>query len=840
MSITPDPSSLQRGKILVVDDEIELTNALCEMLSSQGYDPKGFTRGQDALEALQNEDFDVLLADLMMPDIDGITLLKAATEIDPHLVGIIMTGQGTVQTAVDAMKVGATDYILKPFKLGAILSTLSRSLEVRRLRLENVQLREMVNIYELGQVVSYTLDMQVVFQKTAEAALEQCQADEVSILLPDEDEKEFLVVVEQRDGREALVGQKVPVDGTIAGWVAQNFETVSLQGEVNDPRFTPTHPRPDIRSSISMPMVLGNKLVGVLNVNATNKPRKFTQGQIKGLSILVNIAASALENARLYTAIQRELIARSQRERELEAIANVSAALRENSSRGEILEAVMDEVCELMQADAAALGIVDESTGDLIIELGQGEWAQRAGERVPPGKGVAGLVMQTGKPYYQNDIQSDPEIFLPEDRTGNLRAVACAPLIAQESTIGALWIARKSGFSEAEIRLLESISDIGANSILRASLYEQTERQLHRLSALRTIDMAITSSLDLRVTMNILLDEVSTQLEVDAAALLLFNPQTQTLEYSAGRGFRTDFLKRSPDLLHGGLASTAALERKIIQAPDIAFADLEFTERKMLVAEDISACFAAPLIAKGEVEGVLEVFHRTPCIPDREWLEFFESLAGQAAIAIESARLFDNLQRSNQQLVHAYNATIEGWSRALDLRDKETEGHTQRVMEITLRLARAVNDFDENDLIHIRRGALLHDIGKMGVPDEILLKPGILTEDEWVIMRKHPENAYNLLYPITYLRRALDIPYAHHERWDGSGYPKGLKGEEIPLAARIFSIVDVWDALRSDRPYRSGWPDEQVLEYIKDESGKHFDPQIVEIFLQTISQVVHQ
>jgi len=215
-------------------------------------------------------------------------------------------------------------------------------------------------------------------------------------------------------------------------------------------------------------------------------------------------------------------------------------------------------------------------------------------------------------------------------------------------------------------------------------------------------------------------------------------------------------------------------------------------------------------------------------------MDLLYSLAGQASIAIDNNRLFHRLLRSNQDLMLAYDTTIEGWSHALDLRDKETEGHTQRVTELTMRLAQAAG-IAEAELVHVRRGALLHDIGKMGVPDHILLKPGKLTDEEWVAMRKHPVFAYELLSPIAYLKPALDIPYCHHEKWDGSGYPRGLKGEQIPLAARLFAIVDVWDALRSDRPYRQSWSKEKVIEHIKSLSGTHFDPKAVELFLDMMS-----
>lgn len=195
-----------------------------------------------------------------------------------------------------------------------------------------------------------------------------------------------------------------------------------------------------------------------------------------------------------------------------------------------------------------------------------------------------------------------------------------------------------------------------------------------------------------------------------------------------------------------------------------------------------------------------------------------------------------NLREAHAQLLDAYTATIEGWTRALDLRDKETEGHSRRVTELTVKLARAYG-LDDDELLQIRRGALLHDMGKMGIPDSILHKPGSLTDDEWITMRRHPQFAFEMLSSVEYLKPALDIPYCHHEKWDGNGYPRGLKGEEIPISARLFAIIDVWDALISDRPYRAAWTKEAALAYIKDQSGKHFDPQVVDLFLKEINEI---
>jgi putative nucleotidyltransferase with HDIG domain len=245
------------------------------------------------------------------------------------------------------------------------------------------------------------------------------------------------------------------------------------------------------------------------------------------------------------------------------------------------------------------------------------------------------------------------------------------------------------------------------------------------------------------------------------------------------------------------------------------------------------AFLGVPIIAKGKVKGIIEIFTRTPLNLKPEWMEFINTLAGQAAIAIENSEIIDGLIHANQELTMAYDATIQGWSQALDLRDKETEGHTQRVAEWAVRFAQKL-DIPDSDIMNVRRGALLHDIGKIGVPDNILLKPGPLSAEEWVTMRKHPETALSLLSNILYLKDAIDIPYCHHEKWDGSGYPRGLKGEEIPLVARLFSIIDVWDALSSDRPYRSAWKQDEIFEYIQKNSGTFFDPHLVPAFMELI------
>ena len=392
---------------------------------------------------------------------------------------------------------------------------------------------------------------------------------------------------------------------------------------------------------------------------------------------------------------------------------------------------------------------------------------------------------------------------------------------------------RTAALEQANLALVSEVDERRRAEGQIRDLNDKLAQRLHRIAALRQIDTAISASLDLHLTFGIILNQVTVQLDVDAAAILLCNRFYQVLEYSAGTGFRTDGITRSRLRLGEGWAGRAALERRTISVPDLDERDEHDARAPLMVGERFVSYHAAPLIAKGQVQGILEIYHRTPLNPEPEWREFLETLAGQTAVAIENSTLFDELQRSHTELSVAYDATIEGWARALDLRDKETEGHSRRVTEMTLLLARVMG-MSEAELVHVRRGALLHDIGKMGIPDGILLKPGPLTEEEWVVMRRHPGYAYEWLSPITSLGPTLDIPYCHHEKWDGSGYPRGIAGEQIPLAARIFAAVDIWDALRSDRPYRKAWPEEKVYNHIRSLAGSHLDPKVVGAFLPLI------
>jgi len=410
---------------------------------------------------------------------------------------------------------------------------------------------------------------------------------------------------------------------------------------------------------------------------------------------------------------------------------------------------------------------------------------------------------------------------------------------------------RKRYQNELEDRVQErTLALTEMNRVMEREVAERAKaelkigEQLERQRALTAVENAIASSLDLSLTLNVFIEQVMSQLRTDAAAVLLYDPELQELTFAAERGFRSNRIKKVTVRAGQSLAGRVIAHREKIIIPDLEREDsrypmpegYSFKNAFMVREENFRSYIGVPLIVKGQVKGIIEIFHRYPRTPESEWLEFLEALSRQAAIAIDNAGMYEQLQRSHGEIIHAYDMTIEGWSRALDIRDNETHGHSQRVAALTIMTAEILG-INGKELINVRRGALLHDIGKLSVPDSILLKPGKLTDEEMAVMKRHPTIAYDILSPIPFLREALDIPYLHHEKWDGSGYPNGLLGDAIPVPSRIFAIIDVWDALRSDRPYRAAWDESRIIEYLKSEQGKHFDPEIVDIFLAKILPV---
>ncbi|MEK6752778.1 MAG: HD domain-containing phosphohydrolase [Chloroflexota bacterium] len=358
------------------------------------------------------------------------------------------------------------------------------------------------------------------------------------------------------------------------------------------------------------------------------------------------------------------------------------------------------------------------------------------------------------------------------------------------------------------------------------SVTANLQRMLQMMERLMEINITLNSTLALGQVLDLIMVKAVEMLECEAGSILLYNKEKDCLYFSASTSADSKKLAEIPIPLTDSLAG-AIFSKNIPLVVNNVDHDVR---HNATVASQVNfhtnSLLGVPMRIQNRVTGVLEALNKKQGSFTEEDVKILTAIASQAAVAIENAQLVEALQKS-------YDSTLEGWAAALDLRDKETEGHSQRVTVLTIQLAQEIG-VSQEDLIHLRQGALLHDIGKMAVPDKILHKHGPLTERETAIMRQHPLSAYKMLYPIAYLRPALDIPYCHHEKWDGSGYPRGLKGEDIPLHARIFTIIDVWDALRSNRPYRKAWSPKKTITYIQEQAGKSFEPGIVKSFMDVI------
>jgi PAS domain S-box-containing protein len=751
-------------RILHLEDSPEDAELQYEFLKTEGFEVESIRvqNRQGFVSALEQGHFDIILADNSMPGFDGLSALAIAKEKSPSLPFVFVSGTLGEEVAIESLKNGATDYVLKQ-RLARLAPVVRRALQETEIRNERRKaleaLRESEMRYRIvAQTISdYAYAYRIAPNGSAELEWVTDSYKRITGYAPAE--------LSAVGGGRAII---LPEDAEIA---RQHVERIFA----------------------GQPSTVEYRIV-------------TKDGRIRWLKDSAQPVRDEHENrvVRVIGAAQ-DITERRQAEQQLRESEEYFRSLIENASD--------------------AITVVDHT--------GVVKYQSPASEKIIGFKPEELLGENLIAHIHPQDVEMANSAFRAAMKQPGRSTTAEVRLRHRDGS----WRILESVFKAYLRHGVELTCVINSRDITeRKQAENKIQKQIAYLTALGEIDRSIASTFDMRLSLEMLVTQALSLLQMDAADVLLFNPQAYTFQYVVGHGFRARIPHlEAPVRLGEEYAGRAALEGTRIFVADLTAPSEHSPRMRALQAEGFVSYLGAPLIAKGQVKGVLELFTRTPFQPEQEHLDVLKTLALQAAIAIDNATLFEGLQQSNIDLRLAYDSTIEGWSRAMDLRDKETEGHTQRVTEMTLRLARAFGVSDEQ-LVHIQRGALLHDIGKMGIPDSILLKPEALTDEEWAIMRQHPVYAYELLSPIAYLRPALDIPYCHHEKWDGSGYPRGLKGEQIPLAARLFAIVDVWDALRSDRPYRKAWSEARVREYLRASAGTHFDPQVVELFLRILDQ----
>lgn len=780
-------------KILFVEDLPSDQELAERQLKSAGlrFASKQVDNRTDYLAALESYQPDLIISDYSMPGFDGRQALELVNELHPEIPFIVLTGSMNEDTAVECMKAGASDYVIKehinrlPF---AVRDALKRKQDLQEKLLAEQQLR---------------------LQSTALNSAANA------------------IVITDRTGDIQWVN---PAYTRLTGYSAEE-----VLGK--NPRILKSGKQDQVYYQRLWDTILSGQVWEGELINKRKDSTLYTEKET--ITPLLDEKGEVTH----FIAIKEDITQRKEAElqqlyrlAEMETLVKITSALRIAQTVEEAMPILLHETLTLMQLSAGAIWLYQQKTGKLRIVAAEG-WLSEVGTlELEPGEGIPGEIFKCKKTVVSSEFINDPVVHphlaekIPPGWGG-----ACLPIFSLDEIIGVFFVASISSriIRSNEIKTLESLASIAGITLQRMTFHEETLKHLQQLQVLRTIDQSIASIFDLNLTLELICTQVRDYFSADATGVLLFSPQEGVLRYAAGNGFISPLYKRTNLRFGSDPGGIAAQERRTIYIIDLKFSEPVFVRQSLVAQENFVSYITVPLIAKGEVKGILELFFRQPYQMDESWQDFLDSLALQTAIAIDNLQLFENLQTSNLELVQAYDATIEGWSRAMDLRDEETENHTRRVMEMTIELAQVLGVL-EKELIHLRRGALLHDIGKIGVPDEILHKPGPLTDEEWVIMRKHPVFAFEMISPIEYLRPALDIPYCHHEKWDGTGYPRGLKGEQIPLAGRIFAIVDVWDALRSDRPYRKAWPEDKVIDYIRSQSGTHFDPKIVEVFLNML------
>lgn len=836
-------------EVLIVEDSPTQAEQLRHLLEMHGYLVVSASNGFEAMELAESRRPALVVTDIVMPEMDGYELCRRlkSQESSREIPVVLLTSLSDPEDVMRGLECGADNFLRKPYDEDNLVSRIAQVLESRT---ANAGGRGNLEISIGGRSVAIGAERRQILDLLLSTYEELVHFNDrlrrsnlmlhTQYLLSDALNR----AAHEDDACTACLETLTEIPAVRAGWIALVEEgrgyriaaargldprVVGQKGVDVDCRCSRPSPNdefdrvtvvdecpllaaapPELKlphGHVSVPLWVGKQGLGILNL-VSSREEGFSDEVIETLRSAGNQVGIALERMRLNAQLQNLVLERTR------------ALSSETEQR------------KRAQASQERLAAVLEATTDLVA-----------------------ILDSHGTPTYLNRAG---RTMLAIDETIDLSTVHLLDMLGSDSDelINALSQARQEGTWRGETNLstrsgiripvslvvLSHSDPAGREAYFSAVARDissirqaeaETKTQLERLAALRSIDIAITSSLDLRLALNVVLEQVTARLGVDAASVLVLNRDLNTLEPIATRGF-SGVTALSAIRLGDGLAGRAALERRMVHSSNLP-SEAASERKSTLRSERFVTYYAAPLVARGQVNGVLELFHRVELNPEPQWLDFLEALAGQTAISVDVVQLFDGLQRSNTELSLAYDATIEGWSLAMDLRDKETEGHTLRVTELSLLLARRLG-FTGPELVQVRRGALLHDIGKIGIPDRILLKPGRLTDEEWIVMRKHPQYAFDMLSPIRYLRPALDIPHYHHERWDGSGYPDGLAGERIPLSARVFAIVDVWDALRSDRPYRAALSREETIRKITTDIGTHFDPNVGEAFLALLAQ----
>ncbi len=712
--------------------------------------------------------------------------------------------------------------------LVSIAHQASISIESGNLFQESIRrAQEAAAIAEVGRDISSTLQLDTVLERIAMYAKILLKAETSAVYLTEPDKPLLQAVAAIGADSEEIKNDPIEMGIGILGNIALRKSGEIVNNTIGDPRTVIVKgTQTEINEHIMGASVLSkDNLTGLLVVWRNGVDKEFKVTELGFLSSLAQQVAVAIENARLFELEQH-------RRQDAEILSQATSALANTFDIDNLFENILDWLKKIAPYDSATIMLNQDGTIKLVakrniptqFQIGQSFPMTSKWEDVIAGR----------KPLILEDAQMDPR-FEKWEGSEYIHGWMSIAMFTLDKLIGFINLDSQTigAYTDEQATLVQTFANQAATAIENARLFEAERKRRREAENLRLAATAITSSLDPKTVLQTILTAIQQVVPFDSGTMMLL--EDTFVRVVAAQGFDNNdaIIDRTFPADNELLLAVNQLKKPLIL--DDVIADTRF--EKWAAAADIRTWMGIPLLAHGKIIGYITLDSLKIGTFDQNAAALAQTFALHAAAAIDNIQLFENLQRSNEELFLAYDTTLAGWAKALELRDKETHGHTNRVTDLTMELARFIG-ISKADLVHLRRGVLLHDIGKMGVPDEILHKEGPLNDKEWIEMRKHPQYAFDLLYPISFLRPSLDIPYSHHEWWDGNGYPQKLKGEEIPLAARIFAVVDVWDALLSDRPYRKAWTKTKAAKYLREQAGTHFDPNIVETFLKMMDSRV--
>ncbi|MFZ2957479.1 MAG: GAF domain-containing protein [Candidatus Ozemobacteraceae bacterium] len=707
--------------------------------------------------------------------------------------------------------------------LSTLASMVTKVLEnARLLASSNQKVRELTRLFSISERLLEGSGAPALLSEVLSDAAEALGCKGISLMAYDSD-RDDLSMTAIHGLPEEVAGLRIPMGKGLHGWVAQHRKPLLIADVTSESTFVRYSFLDQFsRSSLTVPLAAGDHLLGVLSAYQKSEEASFQEDDERLLSAIGRILTVHFENRRLFDDSRRKLDY-------LTTLYQVSSSVSRTLNLTKLFGTILQQVQDVMDVENCSLMAYDAVKNRLSLDAALGVPKKLVGTvTVPMGEGISGWVAKTRQPVLIRDIAKDERFVHHQGRMDyKTRSALSVPIIHNRNLLGVINVNNKrSGgiFGDDDLNLLIGISGQIAQAIANANLYERTEQQVAELSLIQELGKAINSSLDLDSVLTYFIDMTSRITDSDRSTLMLYDEERKDLFVQAFRGFDDSAIRSVRFKLGEGIAGQAAQTRRPMRVLNTN-EDPHYMKLALKNSDEPLTLISAPLLNRDKLVGVIncerKLERKGPFLP--ESLDLLDTLSSQASVAIENARLYHNL-------LNVYLETIRALAAAIDAKDSYTHGHSRRVTDLSVALAQSLG-LHREEIDTIRHAALLHDVGKIGISERILLKPGRLTDDEFETIKSHPHIGAGILNSIEFLKNVCSIIEHHHERFDGRGYPSGLKGDEIPLGARIIMVADSFDAITSIRPYRKPLTFAEATEEIKRCGGTQFDTKVVEAFV---------